>query len=51
MRDWTDEEWDDYIREVNAAYWEEEAKFQLGIHPMQIKDKENRDDRHITAGF
>ena len=30
---WTEEEWDSYIREVNAAYWEEENEFEIGIHP------------------
>lgn len=35
MRDWTEEEWGSYIREVNAAYWEEENEFELGIHPTQ----------------
>ena len=35
MRDWTDEEWDEYIKEVNAAYWAEEAEMELGIHSSQ----------------
>ena len=35
MRDWTDEEWDEYIKEVNAAYWAEEEEMKLGIHPSQ----------------
>lgn len=35
MNDWTDEEWGEYIREVNAAYWAEEAEFSAGIHPTQ----------------
>lgn len=35
MNDWTDEEWDDYIREINEAYWEEEREFEIGIHPSQ----------------
>lgn len=35
MNDWTDEEWSNYIREVNDAYWEEEIELKLGIHPTQ----------------
>ena len=30
MRDWTDEEWDEYIKEVNAAYWAEEEEMKIG---------------------
>lgn len=41
MSDWTDEEWSSYIREVNAAYWEEEIEFELGIHPTQRMREEN----------
>lgn len=35
MSDWTDEEWDSYIREANEDYWQEEKGFELGIHPTQ----------------
>lgn len=46
MREWTDEKWDDYIREVNAAYWAEEAEIQIGIHPTQnsVMDFRNAED-------
>lgn len=29
---------DDYIREVNEAYFIEEAEYECGIHPSQILD-------------
>lgn len=40
MRDWTEEEWSEYIREVNAAYWAEEKEYEL----------ENHMNRHKYAG-
>lgn len=43
MRDWTNEEWDEYIKEVNAAYWAEEAEIKLGIHPSQIQGRSMKD--------
>lgn len=30
---------DDYIREINAAYWVEEDEMKMGIHPLQIKER------------
>lgn len=30
---------DEYIQEVNAAYWAEEDEFRLGIHPTQVKER------------
>lgn len=30
---------DDYIREINAAYWAEEYEMKMGIHPLQIKER------------
>ena len=30
---------DDYIRELNVAYWTEEDEIKLGIHPTQIREK------------
>lgn len=30
---------DDYIKEVNAAYWAEEDEMRMGIHPTQIRAK------------
>lgn len=30
---------DDYIREINAAYWIEEDEMKMGIHPLQIKER------------
>lgn len=29
----------DYIKEANAAYWEEENEMKLGIHPSQVKER------------
>lgn len=29
----------DYIKEVNAAYWAEEDEMKMGIHPLQIKER------------
>ena len=40
MRDWTDEEWDEYIKEVNAAYWAEETEMKLGIHLSQTHGRD-----------
>lgn len=30
---------EEYVREVSAAYWEEEAEMKAGIHPTQIKER------------
>lgn len=30
---------DDYIKEVNAAYWAEEEEMKAGIHPSQIIER------------
>lgn len=30
---------DDYIRELNVAYWTEEDETKMGIHPLQIKER------------
>ena len=30
---------DEYIKALNAAYWEEEMDMQLGIHPSQVKER------------
>ena len=30
---------DDYIRDVNSYYWEEEKEMELGIHPTQVKER------------
>lgn len=30
---------DDYIREVNAAYWAEESEMKDGTHPSQILER------------
>lgn len=30
---------DEYIKEVNAAYWAEEEEIKLGIHPSQVKER------------
>ena len=30
---------DDYIREINTAYWTEEDETKMGIHPTQIREK------------
>lgn len=30
---------DDYIRELNVAYWAEEDETKMGIHPLQIKER------------
>ena len=30
---------DDYIKEVNAAYWEEESEFESDNHPSQILER------------
>lgn len=30
---------DDYIKEVNAAYWVEEEEMKAGIHPSQIIER------------
>lgn len=30
---------DDYIREVTAAYWEEESEMKNGTHPSQILER------------
>ena len=37
MSDWTDEEWDEYIREVNLNYWAEVEEIEMGIHPSQLE--------------
>lgn len=33
------EEFDDYVHEVTAAYFAEEAEMKLGIHPTQVKER------------
>lgn len=43
MNDWTDEEWGEYIREVNAAYWAEEDEFRAGVHPTQLNERQEYD--------
>ena len=30
---------DDYIKEVNAAYWAEEEEMKAGVHPSQIIER------------
>ena len=30
---------DDYIREINEAYWAEEEEFKLGVHPTQVLER------------
>jgi hypothetical protein len=30
---------DEYIREINSAYWAEEEEFKAGIHPTQIIER------------
>ncbi|WP_373261894.1 hypothetical protein [Hungatella hathewayi] len=30
---------DNYIEEVNAAYWEEESEMREGMHPSQIIER------------
>ena len=37
--EWDDEDWREYVRTVNAAYWEEEGEMKLGIHPSQTQEK------------
>ena len=35
----SDEWWDEYAREMSAAYFAEEEELKLGIHPSQIQKK------------
>lgn len=30
---------DDYVKEISAAYWEEEAEMKARIHSSQIKER------------
>jgi hypothetical protein len=30
---------DDYIKEVNAAYWAEEEEMKVGTHPTQVLER------------
>lgn len=30
---------DEYSREISAAYWEEEAEMEAGIHPTQVEER------------
>lgn len=40
MREWTDEEFEEYCKEVSAAYWAEMDEMELGIHPTQTNQEE-----------
>lgn len=34
---------DDYIKEVNEAYWQEMAEYKMGIHPLQNQQEREED--------
>lgn len=42
---------DDYIKEVSAAYWEEENEMRCGNHPSQILERvQNELDKNKIVG-
>lgn len=39
IADMSDEEFSDFVKEINAAYWAEEDEMKAGVHPNQVKER------------
>lgn len=39
MKDWTEEQFEDYCRETSQAYWAEEEELKAGIHSTQVRER------------